>query len=264
MPSKPKSFMAGRATTPSSASDDDFEQVLGRLPAESGRRVNSADIPEGRLRPNPFQARREFEGLDELAGVIRAHGFTSRLRVRPDPHDEGYFQLVYGERRLRAARLAGLALLPCDVSDYSDRELLEIGLAENIQRRDLTPLEEAEAFRRFISLGDYTVRSLAERLGKNKDYVQGRLDLLKAPDEVRQLVAQRPDAVTAARRIARVESPTVRQQLVEAIRDGRLSKEQVRNYVREHAAGSRPPAEETAKRIDKEARVILLIVRIRL
>lgn len=169
--------------------------TAGRL---NRSRVRAVDIPIARIRPNPFQARQTFEGLEELAAAIRTQGFTSRLRVRHDPSDERYYQLVYGERRLRAAELAGLAEIPCDVGEYSDEDLLEVGLMENIQREDLDPLEEASAFRTFIAERGYTQQRLADRIGKDINYVGRRLKLLETPDDVQRMVAQRSDTVMAA------------------------------------------------------------------
>ncbi|MDB5081098.1 MAG: hypothetical protein JWP00_3022 [Chloroflexi bacterium] len=233
---KTKSFLSSRTAGPSSANDADFESVVGLRSELAERTVFSQSLPLSRIRPNPFQARQSFEGLDELAEAIRTQGFISRLRVRPDPNarEEGFFQLVYGERRLRAALLAGLSTIPCDVAEYTDREMLEIGLAENIQRQDLNPLEEAAVFHRLThDGGDYSIRELAARIGKNKDYVDGRLALLRAPQDVRDLVAQRPDTVTVARRIASLESPGERRPLIQAVLEGTLNKEAVREIIHE-------------------------------
>ncbi len=234
MANKPKSFLANRSSAqPNSASDDDFALVMQVGAQVIAKPIYSQDIPVERIRPNPFQARQKFEGLEELAEVIRTQGFISRLRVRPDPNAEGFFQLIYGERRLRAAKQAGLNRIPCDVAEHNDKEMLEIGLAENIQRQDLSPLEEAQAFEKFIEAGNYTIRELADRLGKNKDYIAGRLSLLKAPPDVQHLVAQRPDTVTVARRIAQLKTPRERAPLIEAVLSGILNKEEVRNIVQE-------------------------------
>lgn len=232
---KTKSFLSSRTAGPSSASDADFETVVGLSQEIAERPVFSQNLPLERIRPNPFQARQRFEGLDELAEAIQAQGFISRLRVRPDPTapGEGFFQLAYGERRLRAALLAGLSIVPCDVAEYSDREMLEIGLAENIQRQDLNPLEEAVVFQRLTQAGEYSIRELAGRIGKNKDYVDGRLALLRAPQDVQELVAKRPDTVTVARRIASLESSGERRPLIEAVLEGTLNKEAVREIIHE-------------------------------
>lgn len=182
------------------------------------------------IEPNPFQPRKNFdEGeLNGLAEAIRQQGFTSRLRVRQHPTRPRTFQLVYGERRLRAATRAGLDAVPCDVADHTDDELIEIGLAENIQRRDLDPLEEAHAFQTFITERGYSVRRLAERIGKDKSYVEDRLALLRTPEDVQQMVAQRPDSLRAAREIAKVASPAERAPLIAGVVGGELSTATVR------------------------------------
>ncbi len=189
------------------------------------------DLPVERIRPNPYQARQQFDNLEELAEAIKAQGFTSRLRVRPDPANEGFFQLVYGERRLRAASLAGRKVVPCEIADHSDAELIEIGLAENIQRRDLTPLEEAKAFQTFIQDRGYTVRSLAEKIGKDKSYVQDRMELLRIPEDVQAMVAQRSDTLRVAREIARLPTPAERKPFIEGVIEGKLNFQEVRQSV---------------------------------
>lgn len=206
------------------------------------QRRQTLDIPVERIRPNPFQARKSFEGVEELAATIQAQGFTTRLLVRPDPTAPGTFQLVFGERRLQAARLAGLAVVPCDVREHSDAELIEIGLAENIQRRDLHPLEEAQAFQSMIEQRGYSERSLAERIGKDRGYIQNRLALLRAPADVQELVAQRPDTLSAARAIAQVPTAQARRPLLDGVASGTLTHKDVLALVR-----SESPSDDTAE-----------------
>ena len=103
-----------RDASPVVATDDDFDAVFG--PVTQQPVSSPQDIPTERIRTNPFQARVKFNDIDELAESMRTHGFTSRLRVRRDPAQPQFFQLVYGERRLRAAQVAGLKVIPCDVS----------------------------------------------------------------------------------------------------------------------------------------------------
>lgn len=195
------------------------------------RRTVVQELPVERVRPNPFQARKQFENLQELANAIKAQGFTSRLRVRPDPYEEGYFQLVYGERRLRAAILAGRTEVPCEIADHSDAEMIEVGLAENIQRSDLTPLEEAQAFQAFTKERGYTIRSLAEKIGKDKSYVDDRLSLLRIPQDVQDMVAQRSDTLRAAREIAKLATPDQRKPLIEGVLEGTLNVQDVRAII---------------------------------
>jgi ParB family chromosome partitioning protein len=208
------------------ARQQDVEALL------SPRQVVAQNLPVERIRPNPFQARQNFDGLEELVEVIHTLGFTTRLRVRPDPAQEGFFQMVFGERRLRAAKKAGLITVPCDIAEHSDEDLIEIGLAENIQRRDLDPLVEARAFRTFIDQRGYTIRRLAERIGKDKSYIEGRLALLRAPEDVQQMVVQRSDTIRAAWEIAKLPTAAERQPLIEGLVSGTLNKEDVRTIIR--------------------------------
>lgn len=237
MPPKRSGFFGnGAAPADRAVQADDVAALL------APRATALQDVPIGRIAPNPFQARKVFDGLDELAAAITAQGFTSRLRVRPDPHRAGYFQLVYGERRLRAAALAGLAAVPVEVAAHTDNEMIEIGLAENIQRRDLLPLEEADAFQQLLDTGHYSIRSLAARLGKDKSYVEDRLALLRAPADVQAIYQARPDApLRAAREISRLPTAAERAPLVEGVRTGTLDVDQVRAHVAA-AAPSPPPA----------------------
>ena len=204
------------------------------------QRARVADLPIEHIQPNPFQARRSFDGIEELAEAIRVQGFITRLRVRPDPAAAGRYQLVYGERRLRAAQLAGLATVPVEIVDVTDEALVEVGLAENIQRRDLNPLEEAHALQSFINQRGYTQAKLAERIGKPRSYVQERLSLLDAPADVQEMIRQRPDTVRVAREIARLPTDAARRPLIEAVLEGYLSKDAVSTLIRDGSNAGRP------------------------
>jgi ParB family chromosome partitioning protein len=259
MPPKRRSGFFNQEERPEDAAarQSDLAAVL------TTRRTFPQDLAVDLIEPNPFQARQSFTDLEELAEAIRQQGFTSRLRVRQNPTRPGLFQLVYGERRLRAARLAGLDVVPCDVADHTDDELIEVGLAENIQRNDLAPLEAAQAFQILIAQRGYSIRRLAERIGKDKSYVEDRLKLLHVPEDVQQLVAQRPDALRAAREIARLDNPAQRQPLIAGVIAGDLNTAAVREIVREAATpapesrtvGARPFAALDARQIiERDAR----------
>ncbi|HEY1015715.1 MAG TPA: ParB/RepB/Spo0J family partition protein [Herpetosiphonaceae bacterium] len=206
------------------------------------RRSALQDVPLDRIHPNPFQARHTFDQIEELAEAIRVQGFVSRLRLRPHPDLPGHFQLVFGERRLRAAQRAGLVEVPCEISEHSDAEMAEIGLTENIQRRDLDPLEEARALQAVIEMRGYTIASLADRLGKSKGYINNRLALLRMPDDVQQLVAQQPHTLRAALDIRRVDDAGERAAMIAELQAGNLSGNQVRDQVRQAAPSARSAA----------------------
>jgi ParB family chromosome partitioning protein len=143
-----------------------------------------------KIRPNPRQPRVEFddEALSELASSVRVQGVIQPLLVRRMP--DGGFELVAGERRLRAAERAGLTHVPVYVRDVSDGESLELALVENIQRNDLSPLEEATAYQRLINEYGHTQEEVASRVGKSRPAVANALRLLKLPESIKQDLAR--------------------------------------------------------------------------
>jgi ParB family chromosome partitioning protein len=153
-------------------------------------------LPLSRLKPNRLQPRAEFDeaGLEELAASIRAQGIVQPIVVTQE--DDGGYLIVAGERRWRAARRAGLDEVPVVVREIADeRELLEAALVENLQRSDLNPLEEAEAYRTLKERFDLSQEETALRVGKGRSTVANRLRLLRLPGEVQGLL--RSDRLTA-------------------------------------------------------------------
>ncbi|MBN1882651.1 MAG: ParB/RepB/Spo0J family partition protein [Deltaproteobacteria bacterium] len=140
------------------------------------------------ISPNRFQPRHGFDdaGLDDLARSIAEKGVIQPLIVREV--DDGY-ELIAGERRLRASKLAGLAEVPVVIKDVSDAESLEIALIENIQREDLNPLEESEAYQRLIDEFDITQEEMAKRVGKDRTTITNSLRLLSLPDTIKRYLA---------------------------------------------------------------------------
>jgi len=137
-----------------------------------------------RIHPNRYQPRKQFKGeeLAELARSIEAQGILQPLLVRPDTID---YELIAGERRLRAAKMAGLTQVPVLLKDISDTDLLEAAIIENIQREDLNPLEEAEAYHRLMAEFDLTQDQTAERVGKSRSAVANFLRLRQLPDKIK-------------------------------------------------------------------------------
>ena len=150
----------------------------------------SNEIDIDRIAPNPFQPRMVFDeiSLEELAISIRENGVISPILVRP--HGNG-FQLIAGERRLSAAQRAGLLKIPAVVRDIPDDQLLEIALVENIQREQLNPIEEAQAYQSLMELKGQTQEQLSERLGKDRSTVANSIRLLKLPPAVSRFVSER-------------------------------------------------------------------------
>ncbi len=148
------------------------------------------EIDIGLIEPNPEQPRKVFreEALEELAASIREKGILQPVILRKA--DSGRYFLIAGERRWRAARMAGLKRIPAIVKETSSQEALEIALIENIQRDDLNPLETAEAFNRLIEEYQYTQEDLAKRVGKDRATVANFLRILKLPPEVKGLLSE--------------------------------------------------------------------------
>ncbi len=146
-------------------------------------------LPIGEIGPNPFQPRTRFddEALQELSASIRVSGVLQPVLVRR--FGDGY-QLIAGERRLRAAQLAGLAQIPAILREVSDREMMEMALIENIQREDLNPIDEAKAFQALVGTVGLTHEQLSERVGKQRSTITNALRLLALPVEVQAMVSR--------------------------------------------------------------------------
>lgn len=169
-------------------------QALGRglkalIPqAEDVKGEEIRQIPVSAIEPNPYQPRRSFdeEGLEELAASIKEKGVLQPITVRGKGET---FELVAGERRWRAAQVAGLSEIPAVVRELSDQEVMEIALIENLQREDLNPIEEAEAYQMLIREFELTQEEVAKAVGKGRPTIANRLRLLRLPDAVREWVA---------------------------------------------------------------------------
>ncbi|MEL3963014.1 ParB/RepB/Spo0J family partition protein [Lysinibacillus endophyticus] len=136
---------------------------------------------------NPFQPRKTFddEKIDELAQSIKEHGVIQPIVVRKKGKK---FEIVVGERRFRAAKLANLEEIPAIIREMTEEQMMEVAILENLQREDLTPIEEAEAYQSLIEKLNFTQEELAKRLGKSRPYITNHMRLLQLPDEVRELV----------------------------------------------------------------------------
>ena len=162
---------------------DTFEDNI----MESAKESDIVQIPVNDIRPNPYQPRRSFdqESLDELATSIRNYGVFQPIIVKKSI--KGY-DLVAGERRLRASKLAGLDTIPAIVKDFSDEEMREIALLENIQRENLTSIELAWAYKGIIDSLHIRQEDLAAKIGKSRSHVTNTLGLLRLPDDVQEMV----------------------------------------------------------------------------
>ena len=163
----------------------DVDDLLNDI--NGGSSEGSTNIKISEIKPNPYQPRLEFDQakLEELANSIREVGIFTPLIVRKGIN--GY-ELLAGERRLRAAKLAKLDEVPCIIKDFDDRSMMEISILENIQREDLSPIEEAKAYEQLQQKMQYTQDMVARRVGKSRAYITNSLRLLKLPSKVQEFV----------------------------------------------------------------------------
>ncbi|MEZ5939635.1 MAG: ParB/RepB/Spo0J family partition protein [Hyphomonadaceae bacterium] len=177
---------------------------------EAGEGLAPATLPIDKIAANPRQPRRTFNEaeLQELSESIRTKGVLQAILVRPDPSREGYYEIVAGERRWRAARRAGLKDIPAVVREMDDRELLEIAIIENVQRSDLNPIEEGEAYKALMDRFGRTQESVATQVGKSREHVANTLRLLNLPDDVREKVREGQLSAGHARALLRAEDPS--------------------------------------------------------
>ena len=171
---------------------------------ESASESDILQIPVGEIRPNPYQPRKTFdqEALDELATSIRNYGVFQPIIVKKSI--KGY-DLIAGERRLRASKLAGLDTIPAIVKEFSDEEMREIALLENLQRENLTSIELAWAYKGIIDSLHIRQEDLAQKIGKSRSHVTNTLGLLRLPDDVQDMVRENKISMGHARVLSKIE-----------------------------------------------------------
>lgn len=169
-----------------------LDALLGEsVTSSSGRRGTDA-LPVDLVTPGRLQPRRLFDD-DEMAALVRSvreNGILQPILVRPDPTEAGRYEIIAGERRWRAAQEAGLHEIPAIVRQFSDPQALEVALVENLQRQDLTPLEEADGYRRLMEEFRHTQEELARAVGKSRSHVANTMRLLTLPDGVKEMLAK--------------------------------------------------------------------------
>ena len=186
-----------------------------------------------RIDPNPFQPRHPFseDSLKELADSIRASGVVQPILLRFSALAEGRYQLVVGERRWRAARLAGLETIPAIIRELTDQDTLELALTENLLRQDLNPLEVAHAYQALLEKYHLSHEQVAERLGLNRSSVTNTLRLLRLPAAVQEMLSKDEIAYGHARALLGLDSEAAQTQLASLIAQRGLSVRQVEDMV---------------------------------
>ena len=178
------------------------EDYLGQNTSENNK---IQTIAIGLLKPSRFQPRRVFneESLEDLVKSIQNKGVLQPLLVRSIPM--GGYEIIAGERRFRASQKAGLQQIPVIIKDFNDKDALEVALIENLQREDLNPLEEAEAYIRLLKEYKYTQENLAEVLGKSRSYIANMMRLVELPEKIKELLESKQITAGHARALLGVE-----------------------------------------------------------
>jgi len=242
---KRRSNKLGRGLSALLGEDEDEQVQLDRL-------RQSRALPVEQLTPGPFQPRRRFdqEDLRELAESVREQGVIQPILVRRAPDGDKY-QIIAGERRWRAAQLAQLHEVPVLVREFDDQTAMEIAIVENVQRRDLTPLEEAEGYRRLIDEYSHSQDDIARAVGKSRSHVANTLRLLNLPDEVRVLVEDGQLTAGHARALLSAEDPAA---LAREVVTRKLNVRDTERLVQREKAP--PPAPPAPKQKDADTRIL--------
>ena len=223
---------------------DDIQNSAAEVPGRKEIEISVSDI-----RPNPYQPRKEFDpkALEELADSIRVHGIFTPLLVRKSVR--GY-DLIAGERRLRAAKLAGLDKVPAISVDFTEEQMMEISILENVQREDLNPIEEAAAYDSLIRKLNYTQEKLAQRVGKSREYCANIMRLLKLPSEVQTFVVEKKLTMSHVRPLLGLKDETQIYDAALEVMKKQMSVREVEAYVHELNGTEKKPKTEKKETAD--------------
>ena len=238
---------------PSETINDPPGPELHKYPLDKDLKDSLSRIPLSDLLPNPFQPRQVWndQDLHDLSDSIKHNGVIQPILVRPVI--DGKYEIIAGERRFRAAQLAGLSEVPVFIRQATDEEMLELALVENIHRADLNPIERAKAYQNFINSFNLTQTDAAKRLGEDRSVVVNYLRILDLPNEIKQMLIDGQLAMGHARAMLALPSDELRRKLANRAMAGRLSVREVERLVRKYLEGK---SEEKIQKKEKEAHII--------
>jgi ParB family chromosome partitioning protein len=208
--------------------------------AEAPKQTVPNTLPLGRIHSGKFQPRVRFdeEYLNELADSIEKNGIMQPIIVRPSPEKSGMYEIIAGERRWRAAGMAKLAEIPVIIREVDDQLALELALVENIQRQDLTPLEESAGYQRLMDEFGYTQEELARTVGKSRSHIANLLRLLTLPEEIKHFLESDELSMGHARALLNADKPV---DLAREVVKRGLNVRQTENLVRTGGVDVQPP-----------------------
>jgi len=212
----------------------------GNFPPDNDLRESLTEIELDAIDPNPYQVRTVWdeEQLEQLAESIRANGVIQPVIVRPAGNR---YQLIAGERRFRAAKMAGLTTIPAMVRQANDEQMHEWALVENIHRTDLNPIERAQAYQKYITAFSLTQAEAAKRLGEGRSVVANYLRLLDLPEEIKQMLVNGQLTMGHARALLALPTDELRRKLANRAMVGRLSVREIERLVRRYLTGKSQP-----------------------
>lgn len=223
----------------------DYNKVEEKILTETPRKeIEMVKIDE--LRSNPYQPRKVFdeEALQELAASIKEHGVFQPIIIKKSI--KGY-EIIAGERRVKASKMAGLEEIPAIVRDFSDNEMMEIALLENLQRENLNAIEESTAYKKLLETLSLTQEELAKRLGKSRSHITNMLGLLTLPEEVQTALSNKELTMGHARIISKLENKEQQIALTNRVKDEGLSVRQLEDitqsnekFIRVHEIKKKP------------------------
>ncbi|MCB2102430.1 MAG: ParB/RepB/Spo0J family partition protein [Rhodobacterales bacterium] len=229
-------------------------------PATGGGEPGPRQVPIAFLRPGTYQPRKTMDPaqIDDLAASIADKGILQPILVRPDPKSPGHFEIIAGERRWQAAQKARLHEVPILVRQLSDQEALEIALVENLQRQDLSPLEEAEGYQRLMDEFAHTQEALGQAVGKSRSHVANTLRLLNLPAPVKALVGKGDLSAGHARALLTAKDPAaLAQQVVKKGLNVRQTEQLVRKAADTARRPSRPAPDPNIAALEEDLAVML-------
>jgi ParB family chromosome partitioning protein len=207
-----------------------FDTIENSIIEEAKTNDQIVEINLSELRANPYQPRKNFdeEALNELASSIKEHGVFQPIIVKKSI--KGY-EIIAGERRFRASKLAGMQTIPAIVKDFSDEEMMQIALLENLQRENLTSIEEAKAYKSIIESMNITQDELAKKVGKSRSHITNILGLLKLPASVQDMVLYNKLSMGHARVLSKLDDPKIVEDLAQRVITEDLSVRKLESIV---------------------------------
>jgi len=235
-----------------SEQEKEITGIKPSFPPDKELEKSKNELSLSQIIPNPYQPRttQDEQGLNELAQSIRNNGILQPIIVRPAGEQ---YEIIAGERRLRAAQIAGLSVVPVIVRQATDQQMLELALVENIHRKDLNPIERAKAYQNYIATFNLNQTEAAERLGEDRSVVANFLRILELPQEIKDMLMDGRLSMGHARAILALPTDQLRNTLANKALAGRLSVREIERLVRKYLENSQ---KTTPEKKEKAAHII--------